>query len=286
MSEYEEYVQEYYEMLDEEANTPALCKYAEIFLRNGKIVIEQEDSRVLLYRGQSDSRYLLEPSVFRKNLLHKEHSLIQDMLLKAPDEFSNFHNPLERLIKMQHYGLPTRLLDVTTNPLVALYFACNKDLDVDGEIIVFYDYIHRAYEINAQCIVALTEYNGSSERQMLGFLSEKGFASPELVQLTSITHIPIEVSQNNERIKRQHGAFIVAGLHGNNGSNSFQKSRFDLKPLLVRDFNDGLSRSIIIPKEDKRRLLAELETFGINHGFLFPELEHQAAYIKNKYEGE
>ena len=271
---------------DELQNYTGTClgTYLDIFLKNTQISNAQNDKRVLFYRGQSDRTYSLTPSVFRKGLLSKEHILINEILLNSPDEFNGIENSLERLIKMQHYSLPTRLLDITMNPLVALYFACNVNPDKDGEIIVFYDYIHRPHETNARCIVALTEYSGSSERQMLGFLTDKGFKNLELGQLTTVTHIPIEAPLNNERIKRQHGAFIVFGLRGDDSGNPYQKTAFDLKPLLVKDFDDCIPRSIIIPKEDKLNLLMELETFRINHGFLFPELEHQAAYIRNKYE--
>ena len=185
---------------------------------------------------------------------------------------------------MQHYRLPTRLLDVTTNPLVALFFACNANIDKDGEIIVFYDYMQSPSTINARCLVALIEYSGSSERQMLGFLTDKGLTNLELGNLTKMTYIPIEAPRNNERIRRQQGAFLIVGIHGEESGNPYQKANFDLKPLLIKDFKDGISRSFIIPKEKKTQLLKELDALGINHAFLFPELEHQAAYIRSKYE--
>lgn len=267
-----------------EPDAPLLSKYVDVFLRNEVVADATPDMRVLFYRGQADKAYNLTPNVFRKGLLEKEHTLIQDMLLNSPSDFSEIHNTLERLVKMQHYGLPTRLLDVTTNPLVALYFACSEHADSDGELFTFYDYLMHPKDLKAQLLAALSEYTGSSERQMIGFLSERGFSNVALTDLTSTQYISIEAPQNNERIKRQCGAFIVTGIRGGSEGNPFQKAKFDLRPILIKDFGDKIPRSIIIPKETKTKLLTELNAIGINQAFIYPELEHQAASIRIKHE--
>jgi len=279
----DEFLQEQEEMPEADDGTSVLGEYITRFRLQAQKAIEL-DTRIFLYRGQSDKRYSLMPSVFRNGLLENEHLLIQDMLLNSPYEFSGIENTLERLIKMQHYGLPTRLLDITTNPLVALFFACNEDSKKDGEVIVFYEYLERPTDNDVICVAALAECAASTKHQMLKCLKEKGLKPSNLNNLTQISYIPIVAPMNNERIKRQHGVFFLAGIHGDNDGNPYQKTAFDLKPYLVRDSDDGITCSITIPKEDKRRLLKELNTFGINRAFLFPELEHQATHIKNKHE--
>lgn len=57
-------------------------------------------------------------------MLNVEHNLLSEPLRRAPNEFSGMLDEFEIMEKYQHYGLCTRLLDITTNPLVALYFAC------------------------------------------------------------------------------------------------------------------------------------------------------------------
>lgn len=268
-----------------------LCEYIAVFINNAHKVRKQEDERILFYRGQSNKNFDLTPGIFRNGLLPKEHIIIQELLLEAPGEFNIFSNVFEYLIKMQHYNSPTRLLDITLNPLVALYFACNENPDEDGEIIVFYDYMMRPNDFFVRGLISLSEYHGSNRQQMARFLKEKGFKNPELDKLAGISHIFMKAPLNNERIRRQHGAFIITGITVGEEGNLFQKERFDLKPLLVRRFDDfgdsdtkPIERSIIIPKESKDKILSELNVLGINQAFLFPELEYQAAYIKGKYE--
>lgn len=84
--------------------------------------IQGADGR-FFFRGQKNKSWEIRPSAFRNDLLSRESELIKDAYSRAPLEFSSL-GPFEQLTKLQHYGLPTRLLDVTLNPLVALYFAC------------------------------------------------------------------------------------------------------------------------------------------------------------------
>ena len=80
-----------------------------------------------LYRGiseplDSNITYLIEPSVFRGE---DEWDLYHYILQNHSEEFVNML-PIEIMPKMQHLGIPTRLLDVTRNPLVAAFFSISN----------------------------------------------------------------------------------------------------------------------------------------------------------------
>lgn len=68
--------------------------------------------------------------------LNEERNLIEAAKFQLPEVFPNQLLPIGLLSWLQHYGIPTRLLDVTLNPLVALWFAC-QDIGKDGEVIIF-----------------------------------------------------------------------------------------------------------------------------------------------------
>jgi hypothetical protein len=78
------------------------------------------------FRGQKCSDWDVKPTIFREDALSGEHIMIDRAQRQNPLEFRDCVTNFEILTKLQHYGLGTRLLDVTLNPLVALYFATEE----------------------------------------------------------------------------------------------------------------------------------------------------------------
>ena len=91
------------------------------------------------YRGQDDKTWAVRPSVMRKLRADAESNILSELLVEAPSEFGADKNMFDKLVRAQHYSLPTRLLDVTLNPLVGLYFACSDEKlsVVDGVVHIF-----------------------------------------------------------------------------------------------------------------------------------------------------
>jgi len=109
--------------------------------------INRRGSGEIFFRGHSDKEYKLEPSIYRnKKLISNEHNLFKEFILRTPSDFLNEKSALEKLVKMQHYGLPTRLLDITSNPLVALFFACYEKGQRDGKVLQTYTNVMQDFQ--------------------------------------------------------------------------------------------------------------------------------------------
>ena len=85
------------------------------------------DDYEIFYRGENKFYESTTPSIFREDLLKNEHNIFRELELRYPIIFDNTKTTIDKLSIMQHYRLPTRLLDFTTNPLLALYMAIDTD---------------------------------------------------------------------------------------------------------------------------------------------------------------
>src|SRR6185436_18889350 len=100
------------------------------------------------FRGQAEIGLQLEPHVFReirikgskrskaKVIHYDETNLFEHLKLRVPSYQQTYRSAFDWLCLMQHYSLPTRLLDWSESILAALYFAVREKPEEDGEIIV------------------------------------------------------------------------------------------------------------------------------------------------------
>lgn len=93
-----------------------------------EIRVEYKDKNLtFFFRGSGNKEWKNIPSVYRtRNFIEKEKEIYYEMIARCPQYFTHCESTLEHLVMMQHYDVPTRLLDISENPLVALFFACSE----------------------------------------------------------------------------------------------------------------------------------------------------------------
>lgn len=280
----------------------------------------------LWFRGQSVAGRLLTPHVFRmievkesdemlktshlsnptRGDIWDESNLFEHLRLRVPHYRQTHTTALDWLCLMQHYSLPTRLLDWSESLLPALYFAVREDLDKPGELIVL-----NARRLNAKSKSrpTLSTANDPSviiRAEMASFRDTTRLKRhPDVIAASRKAGINLEDNgwlepfrkplaflpyRSNDRMVFQASVFTIHGgkLYPEEMKKSY-KDELIPEPISLETLDESAAegrcilKRYLIPAEFKEEILADLLLLGIHEGTLFPEIDHQAAYLKTMW---
>ena len=276
------------------------------FLRELKKLKKNNDNE-FFFRGEVKKFPKRVPSIYRDDSwLKNEDKLFREFVLRNPNEFINEKSTFEILAKMQHYSLPTRLLDITSNPLIALFHACNDEISINqqGYVYVFNipnEYI-RFYDSDRVSVVSnisrlpikrtnffnisknrsesnnefIKRFNKNKHIKYLDheIKGEKPYFQPIIDQKHINKIWCVKPQLKNPRIIKQDGAFLLFGIKGKNK-----------ECLELADIFKTITLKIKRGKT-KHEMLNDLEILGISKDKLFPEMDIIAKFLQTKFKSK
>lgn len=257
-----------------------------------------------LFRGHEDAAYRLWTTLDRYGGARKRQA--EDILLREfrrrmhqylPSE-SIPRSDLVTLALMEHYGVPTRLLDVTRSPYVALYFAVRDALrDADAAVWAF-----NCMNIRTSSLKRVFSKDPALAKQIGRFYDPRAqFTRQELFTewfMPDVSHVDLQNPEPlrhheiifdlepftmNPRLTLQQGLFLVSG----SPSRTFEDTLVDLLEEIESHIGETGGREpsvckIVIPGNLRRPLMRHLEKMNITAATLFGGLEGLATSLREK----
>lgn len=237
-----------------------------------------EYNRGMLFRGVSNIEYKPIPSIGRikdkdqmGEALHSEYCMLTDFREKSVS-YKESQTTIKLAVLAQHHGLPTRLLDWTTNSLVALFFAIRSNYDKDSLVYIFFPKEFTfEQKIDYETFVYSCNEDISQE-----FRSHRGKDILDKSDSLFIDYQQFVLKQRGSDVYCFQPSCVSDRMHA-------QSSVFTFHPYPFSPLKDGIQATITIPKEIKKRLRYDLEKNGIHEFSMLPGLDGLCQWLRQVY---
>lgn len=216
---------------------------------------DHKEGNATWFRGHADSSWSLLPGIMRSDTDISEGSLLARFkqsaaMLTERSPSTSF----DWTFLMQHYGVPTRLLDWSESPLVALFFAVD-------EISVYPDADAAVWCLKPILLNKNANISDPKEPQYIPSFEDEEMEPyrTEAIRNPRVELLPVATiaTRNNPRIQAQMGTFTI-----------HHKNKIPLEDVGDRSH----VAKYIIPNASRESLRSELRLLGLNRFSLFPEL--------------
>jgi FRG domain len=240
--------------------------------RPGKPYHEAES---LWFRGHQDASWKLTPKFYRDEFKNADEADIRQEFQSRALQLIQGRVPTDKwewYFLMQHYGAPTRLLDWSDNPLLALYFAVADHSGKQDAAVWTIDPTWLNNKLGKEVVGAILpdwQEANSYLRDLEEAYEESAVAKVRLPAAIDPPHV-------DRRLAAQSSRFIIFGLNHDLMQSKKIKSEREKKRHL---------KMITIPRKSISTIRDELYTCGFTHSFVFPDLQGLCTDICRKHRG-
>ena len=258
---------------------------------------KQEDEILLYFRGESQCGWELRPAVMRQDsLFTSEGRMLVELTSRRPEDFVGAPSGLAQWVLAQHYGLPTRFLDITSNPLVALYHACGVDDSTkpkDGRLHVFAAPRSLVKPFNSDSVSIIANVAKLSRDDQYELVPQPSLCYPRAMRLLYqqiriekpyfderidprdfYRVFIVEPQQSSERIRAQSGALLASVFH----------IRFERDEILRWNADTPVYAhyQLTVSGDHKQDIRDELRSLNVTRETLFPGLDASTEAIMER----